>query len=76
MAGAAMMGNGSPNFMKNIGAGVAAGTQNLQAGMEGIDAAETGALFNAADFKRGRESDSLAQLQGDWQQRQQAIVIN
>lgn len=70
MAGAAMMSNGSSNFMKNIGAGTATGAQFYNQSVGEVEDDESEAMRTALDFRRVRSADDLAQMEFEWRQRQ------
>lgn len=66
-AAAGMMGNGSSNFMNNLGAGVGQGLSAYKDRRSEVEARDTATMESALNFQRTRGAEGLAEMQFDWQ---------
>jgi len=71
-AGAGIMGGGSSNTFKNIGAGVGAGLNAYQTGIEGVDKREMDLLRSLTDVGQLQNAEELAGMDRDFRERQLA----
>lgn len=71
-AGAGIMGGGSSNTLKNIGAGVGAGLNAYQSGIDMVDKREMDLLRSLTDIGQLQNAEELAGMDRDFRERQLA----
>lgn len=69
-ASAGILGGGSSNFGKNLGAGMAAGIDAYNTGIKTVDSEETDLLRNLADIGQAQNSNRLADMDRTFRERE------
>lgn len=75
-AGAAMMSNGSANFMKNVGAGFTGGIKAWDDGTQVIDSRESAAMQDLLGVHSAEETSRLAALDEQFRRDQEARLTS